>query len=103
MDGAVLSILTWAVCAASSLPALSVLKNVTVWSPSAERVKLVPLCAAPPSTVYVVEAGPDKLSLGVRLTVTLPLVQLFDAPLMPVVGAVLSILTAGLLVALVLL
>ena len=56
MVGAVLSILTCAVCAASALPALSVLKNVTVWSPSVDSVKLVPVCVAPPSTVYVVVA-----------------------------------------------
>ena len=36
-----------------------------------------------------------------RVTVTSPLTQLFEVPLMPVVGAVRSILTAGLLVAVV--
>jgi hypothetical protein len=41
------------------------------------------------------------LSLAARVTVTLPLTQLFDVPEMPVVGAVRSILTAGLLVAVV--
>ena len=91
MVGAVLSIFTWTVFAASALPATSVLKNVTVWSPSVSSVKLVPVCCAPPSTEYFVEATPEPLSVGLRVTVTSPFTQVFDVPLIPVFGAVRSI------------
>src|SRR4051794_36163302 len=46
---------------------------------------------------------PDRLSVADSDTFTLPFTQLFDVPLMPVAGAVLSMLTAGALVAVVLL
>src|SRR3954466_12510582 len=73
-----------------------------VWSPSLESVKLVPFCVAPPSTAYDVVATPERLSPDERLTGTAPLTQLFDVPLMPVVGAVRSILTRVLSAAVVL-
>src|SRR6266536_4173062 len=64
--------------------------------------KLLPLCCAPPSSVYTVFATPDSASVAFRLTVTLVLFQ-FAGAVALVVGAVLSILTAGLLVAVVVL
>jgi hypothetical protein len=44
-----------------------------------------------------VEATPERLSFGASVTLTAPLTQLFDVPPSPVVGAVLSRLTLGLL------
>src|SRR3954454_19112125 len=96
MVGAVLSILTWAVCSPSTLPALSVLLKVIVWSPSVESVKLEPFSEAPPSTLYSVWATSDRLSVADSETVTLPFTQVLEVPLIPVVGAVRSILTAAL-------
>src|SRR4051794_13940022 len=72
-----------------------------MWSPSVARVKLVPVLAALPSTVYSVLATLNRVSLADRETVTSPLPQAFDVPLRLVTGAVRSILTAGLLVAVV--
>src|SRR4051794_8565279 len=66
------------------------------WSPSVDSVTLVPVWAAPPSTLYSVLATVDRLSVADRETVALSFTQLLDVPLMPVVGAVRSILTAGL-------
>src|SRR6185503_10098733 len=66
------------------------------WSPSEESVNDVPVWVAPPSTVYDVDAIPERASAGDRVTVTLPFVQVLDAPLMPVTGAVFSMLTAEL-------
>src|SRR3954468_17868067 len=72
-----------------------------MWSPSVDNVKLSPVWVAPPSTVYCVLATVDRLSVADSETVTLPATQAFEVPLMPVDGAVLSILTAGLLIAVV--
>src|SRR5712691_1531708 len=57
---------------------------------------MVPVWAAPPSTAYDVEATPDRLSAADSETVTSPLVQLLDVLLIPVVGAVRSMLTGAL-------
>src|SRR5262249_49439976 len=54
----------------------------------------VPVCGAPPSTVYVVVATPDSASTGISVTATLLFVQLFDSPVIPVLGGVRSMLTA---------
>src|SRR5438046_7905217 len=66
------------------------------WSPSAESRNDVPFWVAPPSTVYEVDATPERASAGDRVTVTLLFVQLFDAPPTPVTGGVLSMLTGEL-------
>src|SRR5262249_11578479 len=56
---------------------------------------LVPLCCAPPSSLENVEATPESASLGFRLTVTSVLFHAGGADAV-VVGAVRSMLTAGL-------
>src|SRR3954471_7620792 len=62
---------------------------------------LVPSWSGPPSTAYWVEATPEPASAGVSFRVTLPLVQVFEPPVIAVVGAVRSMLTGGALVAVV--
>src|SRR3954451_11589143 len=66
------------------------------WSPSLESVKVVPLWAVPPSIEYDVDATPDVASTGASVTVTLLLTQELETPEMPVIGAVLSMLTFAL-------
>src|SRR5207247_1534292 len=100
--GGVLSILTWTVLAASVLPALSTLQNCRLCTPSALIATLVPACWAPASNLKKVFATPESPSLASRVTVTSLLFQ-FAGAVALVVGAVLSILTAGLLVLLVVL
>jgi hypothetical protein len=50
----------------------------------------------------VVDATPERLSLGVSVRLTAPLTQLFELPLIPVLGAVLSIFTGALVAVVVL-
>src|SRR3954453_1777376 len=101
MVGAVRSIRTVAGWNASGLPALSMLREVIVFSPFVTRVKLVPDCTTPPSTVYSVAVMSDRLSLADSCTVTALLTHAFESPVMLGGGAVRSISTAGLLVAVV--
>ena len=93
--------MTSAVCAASALPASSVLNQATVCSPSVDRLMLVPVCQGPPSTAYSVVATPERLSPADSVRVTPSLVHVLAGPVRPVVGGVRSIRTAGALVAVV--
>src|SRR5438067_2426698 len=102
MVGGVLSILTWTVLAVSVLPALSTLQNWRVCTPSELMATDVPVCGAPPSTVENVDATPESASDGFSVTVTLLLFQSAGAVAV-VFGAVLSMFTAGLLAAVVVL
>src|SRR5207245_6968301 len=72
---AVLSILTVAWLAASTLPALSTLQKAMSWRPSAERWTVAPSWVAPPSTVKWVALTPERPSEASRLTVTSVFVQ----------------------------
>src|SRR6476619_6412408 len=88
---------TWTVFVVSTLPALSVLENVRVWSPSVVTGTLVPVVVEPPSSDQLVEATPDNASDGDSVTVTFELFHTGSADAV-VTGAVRSIFTAGLLV-----
>src|SRR6476646_3575975 len=88
---------TWTVLVVSTLPALSVLENVSVWSPSVVTGTLGPLCVGPPSSDQLVEATPERSSEGDNVTVTFVLFHTGSAEAV-VTGAVRSIFTAGLLV-----
>src|SRR5439155_5414380 len=101
MVGGVLSILTWIVWAASTLPALSSLQYDRANSPSAEKCTVVPVWSLPPSTVKWVALTPESASLADRLTSTSTVFQAPGAAAV-VVGAVVSILTAGLVAVVVL-
>src|SRR3954453_18571154 len=64
--GVVWSPLTVIECTSSTLPALSVDQYVTTCEPSVESVNgAVYVCAAPPSTVYCVDATPEPPELSV--------------------------------------
>src|SRR5438093_6066426 len=101
--GGVPSIFTEMAFADSVLPALSTLQYVSGWMPSPAIWTEVPVCGGEPSSVYFVAATAERLSEAVRLTVTLVLFQSVAGAVAAVIGAVLSILTAGLLVAVVVL
>src|SRR5690348_9859484 len=68
--GPVLSMRTVTVCVASTFPATSVLEYASVWTPSVLNVAVVPGVLGPPSIAYAVLATPDRLSVGVSVTVT---------------------------------
>src|SRR6266508_4270818 len=100
MVGAVLSILTCIEWEPSTFPALSTLNHDRAWVPSALIEMVVPSCGRPPSRMKLVDATPDRLSAGVRLTVTSLLAHESEGfATADVVGAVRSICTTGALVA----
>src|SRR3954463_5921828 len=94
MVGEVLSMPKLTVCAASVLPAASVLQNFREWLPSAVTGTLVPAVRAPPSSWKKVLSTPDSPSLGTSVRVTSLLFHAGGAVTV-VFGAVRSILTAA--------
>src|SRR3954447_25841286 len=95
MVGDVLSMPKLTVCAASVLPAASVLQNFRVWLPSAGTGTLVPAVCGPPSSWKYVLSTPDSPSFGTRVSVTSLLFHAGGAVTV-VFGAVRSILTGAL-------
>ena len=93
--GGVVSIATSTDFSVSLLPALSVDRNWTVWTPSFEwsagagTTTVVPVWNGPPSILYWVEFTPEPVSTGVSVTVTSDCCGP-DGALAVVVGGVLS-------------
>ena len=74
-SGGVVSIVTFAECSVSTLPARSVERNWIVWTPSFEwsagagTTTVVPVWKLPLSTLYCVVETPEPVSTAVRVTV----------------------------------